>query len=48
VESSSAAIDDFVVDDFVITTGGVDVVSMTNFKEWAVASMAKINDLQST
>jgi hypothetical protein len=41
-----AAIDDFVVDDFVITTGGVDVVSRTKFKEWAAAFMAKINDLQ--
>jgi hypothetical protein len=41
-----AAIDDFVVDDFVITTGGVDIVSKANFKEWASAFMAKINDLQ--
>jgi predicted ester cyclase len=41
-----AAIDDFVVDDFVITTGGVDIVSRTGFKEWAAAFMAKINDLQ--
>jgi hypothetical protein len=39
-------IDDFVIDDFVITTGGVDVVSRTKFKEWAAAFMAKINDLQ--
>src|SRR5260370_42685632 len=41
-----AAIDKFVIDDFVITTGGVDVVSRTKFKEWAAAFMAKINDLQ--
>jgi hypothetical protein len=41
-----AAIDDFVVDDFVITTGGVDIVSKAKFKEWAFAFMAKINDLQ--
>lgn len=41
-----AAIDDFVIDDFVITTGGVDVVSRTKFKEWAAAYMAKINDIQ--
>ena len=41
-----AAIDDFVIEDFVITTGGVDVVSRTKFKEWAAAFMAKINDLQ--
>ena len=40
------AIDDFVVDDFVLTTGGVDVVSKIKFKEWASAFMAKINDLQ--
>jgi SnoaL-like domain len=41
-----AAIDAFVVDDLVITTGGLDVASRTKFKEWAAASMAKINDLQ--
>jgi hypothetical protein len=41
-----AAIDDFVTEDFVITTGGVDVVSRTKFKEWAAAFMAKIDDLQ--
>jgi len=41
-----AAIDDFVIEDFVITTGGVDVVSRTKFKEWAATFMAKINDLQ--
>lgn len=41
-----AAIDDFVIEDFVITTGSVDVVARTKFKEWAAAFMAKINDLQ--
>jgi len=41
-----AVIDDFLIDDFVITTGGVDVVSRTKFKEWAAAFMVKINDLQ--
>ena len=41
-----AAIDDFVIEDFVITTGCVDVVSRTKFKEWAAAFMAKIDDLQ--
>jgi hypothetical protein len=35
-----------VIDDFVITTGDVDVVSRTKFKEWDAAFMAKINDLQ--
>jgi len=37
---NSAAIDDFVIEDFLITTGGVDVVSKTKFKEWAAAFMA--------
>jgi hypothetical protein len=32
-----AAIDDFVIEDFVIATGGVDVVSRTKFKEWAAS-----------
>ena len=41
-----AAIDDFVVDDFVLTTGGVEVVSKRKFKEWASAFMAQINELQ--
>ncbi len=40
------AIDRFVVDDFVLTTGGVDVVSKRKFKEWASAFMEKINDFQ--
>jgi len=40
-----AAIDDFVVDDFLITTGGVDIRSKQKFKEWASAFMAKNNDL---
>jgi SnoaL-like domain len=41
-----AAIDDLVVDDCVLTTGGVDVASKVKFKEWASAFMATINDLQ--
>src|SRR5262249_27094210 len=40
------AIDRFVVDDFVLTTGGVDVVSRAAFKEWAVRFMGKISDLE--
>jgi hypothetical protein len=40
------AIDNFVVDDFVITTGGIDIVSREKFKEWASAFMEKINDLR--
>jgi hypothetical protein len=41
-----AAIDNFVVDDFVLTTGGIDVVSKEKFKQWASAFMEKINDLK--
>lgn len=40
------AIDDFVTDDFVLTTEGVDVVSRATFKEWAAAQMAQIIDLR--
>jgi NAD-dependent DNA ligase len=40
-------IDNFVIDDFVTTTGGVDVVSRTKFKEWAAAFMAKITSVRS-
>jgi hypothetical protein len=37
---------DFVVDDFVITTGGVDIKSKQKFKEWLSAFMEKISDLR--
>jgi hypothetical protein len=40
------AIDRFVVDDFVLTTGGVDVVSRAAFKEWAERFMETITDLE--
>src|SRR5215472_6317244 len=40
------AIDRFVVDHFVLTTGGVDVVSRAGFKEWAAQFMGKITDLE--
>ena len=40
------AIDRFVVDDFVLTTGGVDVVSRVAFKEWAAQFMGKITDFE--
>jgi len=40
------AIDRFVVDDFVITTGGVDVVTRERFKEWAWQFLEKITDLE--
>ena len=39
------AIDRFVDDDFVITTGGVDVVTRDGFKEWAWQFLEKITDL---
>jgi hypothetical protein len=35
-----------VVDDFVITTGGVDIKSKQKFKEWLSAFMEKISDLR--
>ena len=34
------------VDDFVITTGGVDIVTKDRFKEWVRQSQAKISDLE--
>jgi len=40
------AIDRFVVDDFVLTTGGVDVVSRDRFKEWARRFLEKVADLE--
>ena len=40
------AINRFVVDDFVLTTGGVDVVSKAAFREWAARFMGKITDLE--
>jgi hypothetical protein len=39
-------IDRFVVDDFVLTTGGVDVVSKAAFEGWAARFMAKITGLE--
>jgi hypothetical protein len=40
------AIDRFVVDDFVITTGGVDIVSKENFKAWVKEFLEKIADFK--
>src|SRR5262249_20654095 len=40
------AIDRFVVDDFVLTTGGVDVVSRSKFKEWVRQFLEKVSDLE--
>jgi hypothetical protein len=40
------AIDRFVADDFVLTTGGVDIVSRAAFKEWVRQFLAKITDFE--
>jgi hypothetical protein len=40
------AIADFVVDDVVITTGGIDIVSKEKFIAWAWSFLEKINDLE--
>jgi len=40
------AIDRLVVEDFVITSGGADIVSRAKFKEWVKGFQAKITDLQ--
>jgi hypothetical protein len=38
------AVDRFLVDDFILTTGGVDVVSRERFKAWVKQFLEKIND----
>lgn len=38
------AIDKFVVEDFVITGDGVDIISRVKFKEWVASFLDKIND----
>ena len=40
-----AAVEGFVVDDFVIVTGGETVTGRENFKSWVAGFLAKINDL---
>src|SRR3954453_10507175 len=40
------AVDRFVADDFVLTTGGVDVVSRARFKEWVRQFLARITDFE--
>src|SRR5262249_12655384 len=40
------AIDRFVVDDVVLTTGGVDVVSKDTFKAWVKQFLEKITDFE--
>jgi hypothetical protein len=40
-----AAVDRFVVDDFVIVTGGEAIAGRESFKGWVAGFLAKINDL---
>jgi steroid delta-isomerase-like uncharacterized protein len=40
-----AAVDRFVVDDFVIVTGGETITGRENFKRWVAGFLAKIDDL---
>lgn len=40
------AVDAFVVDDFTITSGGVDIHSRAEFKHWITAFLSKINDFE--
>jgi steroid delta-isomerase-like uncharacterized protein len=40
-----AAVDRFVVDDFVIVTGGETITGRENFKRWVTGFLTKINDL---
>jgi steroid delta-isomerase-like uncharacterized protein len=40
-----AAVDRFVVDDFVIVTGGESVSGRENFKQWIAGFLTKIDDL---
>nr|BAP28497.1 hypothetical protein [uncultured bacterium] len=40
------AIDRYVTEDFVLTSGGVDIRSRPEFKKWAAAFLSKINDFE--
>lgn len=40
-----AAVDRFVVEDFVIVSGGETITGRDNFKKWIAAFLAQINDL---
>lgn len=40
------AIDQYVADDFVITTGGMDISSPAEFKKWVATFQSKISDLK--
>ena len=40
------AVDDFVTEDFIITSGGVDIVSRAAFKAWVIGFQQTINGLE--
>ena len=40
-----SAIDRFVVDDFVIVSGGVTIAGRESFKEWVAGFLSKVDDL---
>lgn len=40
------AVDDFVVDDFVIVTGGVEITGRDAFKTWIAGFLESLSDLQ--
>jgi ketosteroid isomerase-like protein len=40
-----SAVDRFVIDDFVIVSGGETIFGRENFKEWVAGFLAKVNDL---
>ena len=39
------AVDDFVVDDFVVVTGGVEITGRENFKTWIAGFLESLSDL---
>jgi SnoaL-like domain len=41
----AAAVDRFVVDDFVIVTGGERITGRENFNRWVAGFLAEVNDL---
>ena len=40
------AVDDFVSEDFIITSGGVDIVSRAAFKAWVITFQRSISELE--
>jgi ketosteroid isomerase-like protein len=40
------AVDKLVAEDFVVTSGGVEIRSRANFKKWVAAFLASINDFE--